>query len=149
MEGPWACSTRAKNGPLGRRALQEQESVVIHAAGNLAVGLRWLDGVKLLFRKEHGRHTEESKRTKDSKQTGESREGRATSRVGGGFSFRLGVQSGGDSEVRKPAAREAQNAAQDSIHRERQWLRPRRPGSGEGAGEGRVGLVWSYLYGRT
>src|SRR6267143_1742673 len=68
--------------------------------------------------------------------------------MGGGFAWRADAQPRSDSRIRKPGARKAQIAAQNSFHRERQWIRPRRPGSGKGAGEGRLGLFWRYLHGR-
>src|SRR5713226_3842137 len=92
--------------------------------------------VNYFIRKANGKHTEESPQRS------------ATSSVGGSFAWGADAQPGSDPQVREPSGRKAQNAAQDSFDRERQWLRPRRAGSGKGAGEGGLGLVWRYLHGR-
>src|SRR5260370_19623411 len=92
--------------------------------------------VNYFIRKANGKHTEEFPQRS------------ATSGMGGSFAWGADAQPGSDPQVRKPGGRKAQNAAQDSLHRQRQWLRPRRAGSGKGAGEGGLGLVWRYLHGR-
>src|SRR5712692_7663613 len=125
--------------PLGDRkglGVALGEGVVVHAAANVAAAWKRLDVVNYFIRKEHGRHTEESP------------QGSATSGMGGSFAWGADLQSGRDSQVRQSGAGEAQVAATDSFHRQGQWLRARRPGSGQGAGEGWLGLVWGDLHGR-
>ena len=117
-------------GPLGCKV------VVIHAAPHLAAGRGRLNGVNYFNRKTHGRHTKQSPQRS------------ATPGMGRSFSLRLDVQSPSDSQVRKSAAREAQVSAQNPLHRKRQWLRPWRPGSSKGTGEGWLGLVRRYVHGR-
>src|SRR5712664_72266 len=91
--------------------------------------------VNYFIRKANGKHTEESPQRS------------ATSGVGGSFAWGADAQPGSDPQVREPGGRKAQNAAQDSFNRERQWLWPRRAGGSKSVGESRVGLVWSYLHG--
>src|SRR5713226_4269563 len=91
--------------------------------------------VNYFIRKANGKHTEESPQRS------------ATSGVGGSFAWGADAQPGSDPQVREPGGRKAQIAAQNSFDCQRQRLRPRRPGGGKGAGEGRVGLVWSDLHG--
>src|SRR6266851_2526217 len=112
------------------------EGVVIHAADLQATGRGRANVVNYFIRKAHGKQREESPQRS------------ATSGVGGSFAWGADPQPGSDPQVREPSGRKAQNAAQDSFDRERQWLRPRRAGSGKGAGEGGLGLVWRYLHGR-
>src|SRR6266513_107427 len=113
-------------GPLGCKV------VVIHAAAHLAAGGGRLNGVNLFYSEDPWQAHQRS----------------ATSGMGRSFSLRLDVQSRSDSQVRKSAAREAQVSAQNPLHRKRQWLRPWRPGSSKGTGEGWLGLVWRYVHGR-
>src|SRR5207248_5323738 len=89
-----------------------------------------------MFRKAHGRDTEKFPQRS------------ATPGMGGSFAWRAGAEFGSDPQVRQSAARKAQTGAQDSLHRQGQWLWARRPGRGQGAGESRVGLVWRYMHGR-
>src|SRR6266699_6700259 len=92
-------------------------------AVGLAAGRGRANGVNYFIRKTHGKHTEESPQRS------------ATSGVGGSFARRAGIQPRSDPQICKPGARKAQIAAQDSFHRQREWLRPRRPGGGKGAGD--------------